>query len=232
MTRNEVWTAAATYRTLSRMDGPLIPQHDYYFAQLERDAATRLRKLREARGLSQSALGRLVGMRQQQVHKIETGESRLTVETLAQLAAAFDLPAAAVLGGVKPRMIPISGRVGANPDEQIVFFEDAEGGGEDEMEAPPGVLDGFAVEVRGNSMVPRYFDRDRIVCRKLPGNDPRAALQRDCAVRLLDGRTLLKRIESGSRRSVVTLRSYNPTFPILSDVHFEWLAPVIWIHPR
>lgn len=203
-----------------------------YAAQLERDAASRIRALREARGWSQADLGRAIGMRQQRVHKIESGDQRLTVEDLAQIAGAFDMPAAAILGNFRPRMIPISGRVGANPEEQIVFFESAEGGGEGEIEAPPGAHDGFAVEVRGNSMVPRYFDRDQIICRRLPGNDPRQALQRDCAVRLLDGRTLLKRVEPGSRRSVVTLRSYNAAFPLVSDVEAEWFAPVVWIHPR
>jgi transcriptional regulator with XRE-family HTH domain len=52
-------------------------------------AGAHLRELRQARGMSQSALGAAAGVTYQQVQKYETGRNRLSVSTLAMLAAAL-----------------------------------------------------------------------------------------------------------------------------------------------
>jgi transcriptional regulator with XRE-family HTH domain len=52
----------------------------------------RLRKRRLARGLSQDALARILGVSFQQLHKYETGENRLSVSRLYQLCLVLDVP--------------------------------------------------------------------------------------------------------------------------------------------
>lgn len=45
--------------------------------------------LRKSRNLSQGELGRLLGIRAQQIHKYETGENKLSAERLSKCAAVF-----------------------------------------------------------------------------------------------------------------------------------------------
>ena len=52
----------------------------------------RLRKRRVARGLSQDALAKILGVSFQQLHKYETGENRLSVSRLYQLCLVLDVP--------------------------------------------------------------------------------------------------------------------------------------------
>ncbi len=50
-----------------------------------------VRRARKAKGLSQSELGRLAGMRQATVSEIETGHAALRLDTLLSLVSALDL---------------------------------------------------------------------------------------------------------------------------------------------
>jgi transcriptional regulator with XRE-family HTH domain len=61
-----------------------------------RDAeiAKRLRALRLQRGLSQSALGKVLGVTFQQVQKYERGTNRMTAGRLCRIAEVFDVPVA------------------------------------------------------------------------------------------------------------------------------------------
>lgn len=52
----------------------------------------RVRKAREDRGLSQSALGALIGVSQNQVHKYETGKSLIASTRLLQVARVTKIP--------------------------------------------------------------------------------------------------------------------------------------------
>lgn len=61
-----------------------------------RDAeiAKRLRALRLQRGLSQSALGKVLGVTFQQIQKYERGTNRVTAGRLCRIADVFDVPVA------------------------------------------------------------------------------------------------------------------------------------------
>jgi transcriptional regulator with XRE-family HTH domain len=61
-----------------------------------RDAeiAKRLRALRLRRGLSQSALGKVLGVTFQQIQKYERGTNRVTAGRLCRIAEVFDVPVA------------------------------------------------------------------------------------------------------------------------------------------
>ena len=51
-----------------------------------------IRKLREANSLTQMALGERIGVSHQQIQKYETGQSRISVFRLQQIAAALNTP--------------------------------------------------------------------------------------------------------------------------------------------
>jgi transcriptional regulator with XRE-family HTH domain len=66
----------------------------------------RLRSLREARGLSQGALGKLIEKEGQYVSKLERGKlTGITVETLERLADALDCTTDELLGRTKRELV-------------------------------------------------------------------------------------------------------------------------------
>src|SRR3954469_11446138 len=64
---------------------------------VDRVVGKRLRKVREAAGMSQGALGRAGGITFQQVQKYENGMNRISVGRLVQLAKALGTTAAVLL---------------------------------------------------------------------------------------------------------------------------------------
>ena len=58
----------------------------------------RIRHWRRERGLSQEALGRLVGLGKPTISKLERGDLRLRDVTIAKLVDALGVPAEALLG--------------------------------------------------------------------------------------------------------------------------------------
>ena len=190
--------------------------------------ANRIKEWRKKAGVSQQKLADLAGTGRSQIVKLERGERRLTYLWMQRLAAHLDCRP---IDLAETTLVPVVGYIGLGED--IYYFDDNEtGGGLDEVEAPPGAHDGFAVRARGDSMAPRFFDGDYIFYLRELGEDPTSCLYRDCVVRLRDGRTMVKRLEPGGRDGTFTLRSYNLAVKIMPDVEIEWVAPVVWVKPR
>ncbi|MEE8607182.1 MAG: helix-turn-helix domain-containing protein [Nitrospiraceae bacterium] len=188
----------------------------------------RIREWRRKAGLSQQALADLVGTGRSQIVKLERGERRLTYRWMQRLARHLNCRP---IDLAESTLVPVVGYIGAGED--VYYFDDNETGcGLDEVEAPPGAHDGFAVRAKGDSMAPRFFDGDYIFYLRDLGEDPKSCLYRDCVVRLRDGRTLIKRLEPGGHDGTFTLRSYNLAVKIMSDVEIEWVAPVVWVKPH
>ena len=188
----------------------------------------RIQEWRKKAGLSQQKLADLAGTGRSQIVKLERGERRLTYLWMQRLAPHLNCRP---IDLAESALVPVVGYIGAGED--VYYFDDNEsGGGLDEVEAPPGAHDGFAVRAKGNSMAPRFFDGDYIFYLRELGEDPKSCLHRDCVIRLADGRTLVKRLEPGGRPGTFTLRSYNPVVEVMPDVEIEWVAPVVWVKPR
>lgn len=62
---------------------------EYERTRLANDIAIRVLLYRTENGLSQSGFGRLIGMRQPQVARLESGEHEPSLVTLVKLAGAF-----------------------------------------------------------------------------------------------------------------------------------------------
>ena len=69
----------------------------------DRAVALRVRALRLARGMTQSELGRRLGVSFQQVQKYENGTNRIGAGRLARIAKVFDVPLAALFDAPRRR---------------------------------------------------------------------------------------------------------------------------------
>lgn len=185
-----------------------------------------LRRIREARGLSQPALAALARTSQQQIDRLEKGQRVLTAKWTRRLAP---------LLGVQPHEIepveacertPVLGYVGAG--ERVFFSNRQTDVIIEEVAAPYGERDLAAIRVRGDSMTPRYLHDELIFYSRTRGTDPLNCLYEDCVAALPDGRVYLKLIEPGAEHGTYTLRSYNAGIPLLINRRVEWLAPVMW----
>ena len=189
-----------------------------------------LRKIREARGLSQPALAKLARTSQQQIDRLEKGQRHLTLRWARRLAPILGVEPHELGPGDEYEVARVLGYVGAG--EEVLYFEDLAEGILEEVEAPPAAHDTVALRVRGDSMSPRYLEGEIIFYSRARGLDATNCLYEDCVVRLPDGRTLLKLVEPGSEPDTFTLRSYNPATPLLINCRVEWMAPVVWRGPR
>lgn len=74
-------------------------------AQFANDVAIRVLRYRTEHGLTQTAFGKLVGLRQPHVARLESGEHEPSLSTLARLSAALgvDFTVDIHLGGVQLR---------------------------------------------------------------------------------------------------------------------------------
>ena len=95
----------------------------------------------------------------------------------------------------------------------------------------PGA-DPIAVEVRGDSMVPVYRDREYICGSKIELGSGRRIVGRDCIVMTTDGRGFVKFVQRGSQRQRFNLRSYSPLVEDLEDVALAWAAPITSVFGR
>lgn len=66
----------------------------------------RIAALREEKGLSQSALARLMGSSQSAVSQIESGERNPSFETIRQIAKALGVPPSHLVGAPVPGLAP------------------------------------------------------------------------------------------------------------------------------
>ncbi len=66
-------------------------RREYERTKLANDVAIKVLRYRTEHGLSQSELGRMVGMRQPHIARLESGEHEPSLSTLARLSAALDL---------------------------------------------------------------------------------------------------------------------------------------------
>lgn len=177
------------------------------------------KKLAEIGHGAQAQLAKALGTSPTTVGKIINGTRPLKQDEISKIAQFLDIPG--YTGDRK--MIPVVGIVGAGAE---IFPFDA--GEFDEVEAPPGVTDeAHALIVRGESMIPAYYDGDIVIYdRPLPWNEATKYAGEECVVETGDGRRALKILLPGKDIRTWTLHSYNAA-PIV-DVLLDWAAHVVW----
>lgn len=129
-----------------------------------------IRELREARGLMQKDLAKLIGVAPSTFSQYETGKRQPDISTLQLIARALDVTIDELVGceTMIPKStggiwIPVLGRVAAGVPitavEEILDYEEISL----EM-ARSGEC--FALQVKGNSMEPRIKEGDVVIVRK------------------------------------------------------------------
>ena len=184
-----------------------------------------LRAARKAiEGLSLGKLAELAGTSRQQIQRLEKGQRGLSREWAIRLAPHVGVrPEKLMFGGGKAHA---AGYIGAGAE--IHPIDDHEpGAGLEEVDIPAGVpLDAVLVIVRGDSMFPRYFDGEYLFYVR-DHRSPQELVNRECVVKLVDGRTYVKILRRGRDDLHFNLESWNTAAsPTLEDVEIEWAAPV------
>src|ERR1700727_3495691 len=126
--------------------------------------------------------------------------------------------------------VPIMGRVGAGatiePEHEQVPPE-----GLGNIELPfPIAEETIALEVAGDSMLPKYENGDIIVVFREQRHPISSFYGEEAAVRLKTGERYLKTIERGKAASVVNLSSFNAK-PI-NGGRLEWIGEICMTLPR
>lgn len=187
----------------------------------------RIREIRKKRGMTISQLAEMVDKGQPYLSLIERGASgkRPSTELLADIAAALDVPASALIEDFRP--VAVAGRVGAGAAIQLVDGYE-KGDGLYHVACPDDLPSRriVAVEVAGDSMAPLINQGDVLFfTRYFIGVDD-AALNRVAICETVDGRALVKKIVAGRTPGTFDLISINPATPVEYGARLNWAAPL------
>jgi phage repressor protein C with HTH and peptisase S24 domain len=183
-----------------------------------------IQRLQEAdwrkEGKTQKELAEALGISAPAITDIKKGRRRIQVSEIPIMAKFFGIE-------YEPsqRTIPVVGYIGAG-NEVIPFGDETPF---DEIPAPPeSSAEAFAFQVRGDSMIPAYYDGDYAICdNKRSWSSAYDLIGMECAVKLNDGRMLVKVLLDGADNGRWTLLSYNA--PPITGAELEWAAPVGWV---
>lgn len=181
----------------------------------------RIREARKAAGLTQVQLAEQIGCKQTDVFRIETGEVSHS-KYLAPILKALNL------SETTGATVQVVGYVGAGA-EVLAIDDHAKGAGIEEIEAPPGMINGIALIVRGNSMEPKYSDGEILFIEKTLYSIE-SLIGENCYVQTADGRSFVKKLHYGSRPGMFTLVSYNA--PPIENVAIERAYPIAFTKPK
>jgi hypothetical protein len=159
----------------------------------------------------------------------------LTMRTLAKLAQAEGVTVAELIGeDVPAKELPLWGYVGAG--EVVHPFDGDDPPPLETVDTPPGLKNGAALIVRGDSMLPRLQEGD-VVFFEMRETPPERLLNEECVVRLAasksgPGPLMVKRLTRGTRKNRFHLVSVNPAVPVMEDQPVAWAAAIQWIRKR
>lgn len=189
------------------------------------DIRERIEVEMKAKGFSSRKLALTAGLAQTAIRDVMQRIDNPTIGTLVKIAEALDMSFDHLTSGAH---VPLVGQIGAG-GEIALFNEAAENF---EMVLRPPLLLGpvMALEVQGDSMLPKYDPGDIIyVTRAHDGVLPQY-MGRHCAVHLDDGGTYLKILSAGTVAGKYTLRSLNAAD--MENVEVIWASPVLFTMPR
>jgi SOS-response transcriptional repressor LexA len=145
------------------------------------------------------------------------------VSTLVKLAEYFETTVDEMTGRDPVHLL---GKVGAGG---AILFEETD---EPELVPRPAFTPGklMALQVVGDSMMPKYEAGDVIYVRRDHQGVLEEYVGQYCVVHTVEGGTFLKILAHGSRTGLYTLRSLNAADMV--DVEVVWASPVESVMPR
>lgn len=182
-----------------------------------------LKRLMEQKNIKAKPLSLKAGLGETFVRDLFEREGNdVKLGTLHKLAGALDVSFDEILGS---EAIVIAGRVGAGGN---VIYDEVRDGLAPRPPAMGGKLE--ALEVEGDSMLPRYSSGDIVYIGRTHSGMLPEWYGEYCAVRLVTGETYIKLLARGTRPGFVTLRSLNAAD--MEDVEIEWATPIVFVLPR
>lgn len=187
----------------------------------------RIKQLRVEHGLTQEELATRLGYKHKtSISKIEADARRLTQPKIQAIACIFNVTPSELLLGVsdddtliEKKKIPVLGRVAAGYPieavENIIDYEEIS----EEM-ARSGEY--FALQVKGDSMLPRFADGDIVIVRKQEDID-----SGDIAIMLVNGHeATIKKVQKFENG--INLIPSNPAYDVMTFTKKEIISlPVV-----
>lgn len=183
-----------------------------------------LRGVMARKGIRNKPLAKLAGLGETSVRDLLDNEDRdIKLGTLHKLAGALEIDINDLIGGGPT--VPLVGRVGAGG--QILYEEMPAV----DLPRPPGATGKLeALEVQGDSMLPRYSSGDVVFISSDARGVSNENIGEFCAVRLVTGETYVKQLAHGSKPGLLNLRSLNADD--ITDVEVDWATPILFVMPR
>lgn len=191
------------------------------------------KEARIAAGFATDAdLARQLGIYPSAYTNLMKGERQLKALEAQKLATLLKRPVPEITQALgrepfAPIATALSGYVAAA--DKVVIFDDADDGVEiATVHVPFMHYPGSFLQIRGESMTPRYNPGDVIGVRMnlAEANTIDSLVGKDVVAFTADEQTLLKRLEHGDREGRYTLLSVNPLVPPLLNVALQWAVPV------
>jgi phage repressor protein C with HTH and peptisase S24 domain len=184
-----------------------------------------LDRLMKKHKIARKPLAKAAGLGETAIRDIfDDRRNDVRASTLVKLADYFSVTVDE-LAGREP--VALVGKIGAGGSVIYEEMNDPE-----IVPRPPlGTGPMVALQVQGDSMLPKYESGDIIYIQR----DPLVALMPEylgkyCAVRLADGATFLKILSPGSEPGKYTLRSLNAAD--MENVEVVWATPVRFVLPK
>lgn len=181
-------------------------------------------RLMKDRDIKRKPLGKQAGLGETAIRDIfDAKRQDIKASTLVKLAEFFCVTVDEIVGR---EPVPLLGKIGAGGS--VLFEEEPE----PQTVPRPPLAEGplMALEVVGDSMMPKYEDGDIIYVKRDHEGVLPEYLGQYCAIHLSDGGTFLKVLSPGSEAGRFTLRSLNAADMV--DVEVEWASPVLFVMPR
>ena len=180
-----------------------------------------IKAARAAQGLTQVQLAERVGCAQADVFRIEKGEVSNSKYLKSMLRVLR-------IDNSTPFSVPLIGYVGANCEVRDITDQSSPDGTTEQIPAPPGLTNGIALVIRGDSMEPKYSDGEVLFIEKTIYSVD-GLIGENCYVLLADGRRYVKKLQRGTQAGLYTLISHNG--PPIHDVPVEAVYPIAFTKP-
>jgi repressor LexA len=181
----------------------------------------RIEEEMEAKGFTKRKLSIKAGLSQTAVRDVLERTENPGLGTLHKIAEALEIPPENIVGAGR---VPLTGSIGAGG--QIGYFPEEQE--QRYVPRPPLALGRYmALEVKGESMLPKYEPGDIIYVRRDHEGVLPDYLGRYCAIHTADGGTYLKILSPGTEPDRYTLRSLNAADMV--NVEVVWAAKVEFV---